>query len=137
MKTFLSCIISEEIIKKDAMLSSTTVKQEQPEHRELAACRFQAVKEKKPPVIEIIEQPKARSLRFRYECEGRSAGSILGENSSPENRTYPTIRVSFLHTCVMLLSFIDINVHIHLLVFIRIVKLFDMISLYTFLTRRP
>ncbi|XP_078592663.1 transcription factor p65-like isoform X2 [Branchiostoma floridae x Branchiostoma japonicum] len=83
----------EEIIKKDAMLSSTTVKQEQPEHRELAACRFQTVKEKKPPVIEIIEQPKARSLRFRYECEGRSAGSILGENSSPENRTYPTIRL--------------------------------------------
>ncbi|XP_066280696.1 transcription factor p65-like isoform X1 [Branchiostoma lanceolatum] len=83
----------EEIIKKDAMLSSTTVKQEQPEHKELAACRFQEVKEKKPPVIEIIEQPKARSLRFRYECEGRSAGSILGENSSPENRTYPSIRL--------------------------------------------
>nr|AFK25806.1 Rel-like protein [Branchiostoma belcheri] len=83
----------EEIIKKDEMLLSTAVKQEQPEHKDLAACRFREVKDKKPPVIEIIEQPKARSLRFRYECEGRSAGSILGENSSPENRTYPSIRL--------------------------------------------
>ena len=45
------------------------------------------------PHVEIIEQPKARGFRFRYECEGRSAGSIPGENSTAENRTYPTIKV--------------------------------------------
>lgn len=41
--------------------------------------------------IEIIEQPA--SVRYRYECEGRTAGSILGVNSSNEHKTYPTIKV--------------------------------------------
>lgn len=31
--------------------------------------------------------------RFRYECEGRSAGSIPGVHSTPENKTYPTIEI--------------------------------------------
>ncbi|KAI8422849.1 hypothetical protein MSG28_006591 [Choristoneura fumiferana] len=30
---------------------------------------------------------------FRYECEGRSAGSIPGASSTPERKTYPTIEV--------------------------------------------
>ncbi|CAG5132534.1 unnamed protein product, partial [Candidula unifasciata] len=45
------------------------------------------------PSVEILEQPKSRGLRFRYECEGRSAGSVPGENSSNEHRTYPTIKI--------------------------------------------
>ena len=45
------------------------------------------------PVVEITEQPKARGQRFRYKCEGRSAGSIPGENSTNEHRSYPTIQV--------------------------------------------
>ena len=45
------------------------------------------------PYLEIIEQPKARGLRFRYKCEGRSAGAILGESSANDNRTYPMIQV--------------------------------------------
>ncbi|CAG5133522.1 unnamed protein product [Candidula unifasciata] len=48
------------------------------------------------PWVEITEQPKSRGLRFRYECEGRSAGSVPGENSSNEHRTYPTIKI---HGC--------------------------------------
>lgn len=43
--------------------------------------------------VRIIEQPASKALRFRYECEGRSAGSIPGVNSSPENKTFPTIQV--------------------------------------------
>nr|AAY27981.1 REL/NF-kappaB [Euprymna scolopes] len=46
----------------------------------------------KPNVV-ITEQPKSRGFRFRYQCEGRSAGSILGESSTAENKTYPTIQV--------------------------------------------
>lgn len=46
------------------------------------------------PWVEIVEQPKARGLRFRYECEGRSAGSIPGENSTPERKTFPSIKVN-------------------------------------------
>lgn len=43
--------------------------------------------------VEIIEQPAPKAIRFRYECEGRSAGSIPGEGSAPENKTYPAIRI--------------------------------------------
>lgn len=45
------------------------------------------------PYIKIIEQPASKALRFRYECEGRSAGSMPGVNSSFDNKTYPTIQV--------------------------------------------
>ncbi|XP_023942263.1 embryonic polarity protein dorsal isoform X2 [Bicyclus anynana] len=45
------------------------------------------------PYVRIIEQPAGKALRFRYECEGRSAGSIPGANSTPERRSYPTIEV--------------------------------------------
>ncbi|XP_078413039.1 proto-oncogene c-Rel isoform X2 [Cetorhinus maximus] len=45
------------------------------------------------PYVEIVEQPKQRGMRFRYKCEGRSAGSIPGEHSTDNNRTFPSIRV--------------------------------------------
>lgn len=45
------------------------------------------------PYVKIIEQPASKALRFRYECEGRSAGSIPGVSSSPENKTFPTIQI--------------------------------------------
>ncbi|KAK7140233.1 hypothetical protein R3I94_012746 [Phoxinus phoxinus] len=45
------------------------------------------------PYAQIFEQPKQRGMRFRYKCEGRSAGSIPGERSSDNNRTYPSIQI--------------------------------------------
>ncbi|XP_036291312.1 proto-oncogene c-Rel isoform X5 [Pipistrellus kuhlii] len=45
------------------------------------------------PYIQIIEQPRQRGMRFRYKCEGRSAGSIPGEHSTDNNRTYPSIQI--------------------------------------------
>ncbi|XP_041092294.1 transcription factor RelB homolog [Polyodon spathula] len=45
------------------------------------------------PKLLITEQPKQRGMRFRYECEGRSAGSILGELSSELNKTLPSIEI--------------------------------------------
>ncbi|XP_060874905.1 embryonic polarity protein dorsal-like isoform X2 [Metopolophium dirhodum] len=45
------------------------------------------------PYIKIVEQPASKALKFRYECEGRSAGSIPGVNSTTENKTYPTIQI--------------------------------------------
>lgn len=44
--------------------------------------------------VEILEQPAPKALRFRYECEGRSAGSIPGVNSTVDNKTYPSIRLN-------------------------------------------
>lgn len=46
------------------------------------------------PFVEIIEQPKQRGMRFRYKCEGRSAGSIPGERSTDITKTHPTIKVN-------------------------------------------
>ncbi|XP_015282740.1 PREDICTED: transcription factor RelB [Gekko japonicus] len=43
------------------------------------------------PKLVITEQPKQRGMRFRYQCEGRSAGSILGECSTDTNKTLPSI----------------------------------------------
>lgn len=49
---------------------------------------------KKPKgFVKIIEQPASKGLRFRYECEGRSAGAIPGINSTSEHKTYPTIAI--------------------------------------------
>ncbi|KAF3842395.1 hypothetical protein F7725_024346 [Dissostichus mawsoni] len=45
------------------------------------------------PSVQIFEQPKQRGMRFRYKCEGRSAGSIPGEKSSDNNRTYPSLQI--------------------------------------------
>ncbi|XP_078389465.1 uncharacterized protein LOC144671433 isoform X2 [Cetorhinus maximus] len=45
------------------------------------------------PKLAIVEQPKQRGMRFRYECEGRSAGSIPGENTTEQSKTLPTIQI--------------------------------------------
>lgn len=45
------------------------------------------------PYVRITEQPASKALRFRYECEGRSAGSIPGASSTPELKTFPSIQV--------------------------------------------
>lgn len=48
------------------------------------------------PTVALTEEPKERGMRFRYECEGRSAGSILGASSTENNKTQPTIEVDTL-----------------------------------------
>lgn len=60
------------------------------------------------PCVQIFEQPKQRGMRFRYKCEGRSAGSIPGEKSSDNNRTYPSIQV---HEQTLFLNLIGKHFH--------------------------
>ena len=48
---------------------------------------------KKQAYVKITEQPASKGLRFRYECEGRSAGSIPGVSGTTDKKTYPTIQV--------------------------------------------
>ncbi|KAM6931775.1 proto-oncogene c-Rel isoform 1-T1 [Lycodopsis pacificus] len=45
------------------------------------------------PKLVVLEEPKERGMRFRYECEGRSAGSILGASSTETNKSQPTIEI--------------------------------------------
>ncbi|XP_061575385.1 transcription factor RelB isoform X2 [Cololabis saira] len=45
------------------------------------------------PTLKVLEEPKDRGMRFRYECEGRSAGSILGASSTDSNKTQPTVEI--------------------------------------------
>jgi len=58
------------------------------------------------PYIEITEQPKTKGFRFRYECEGRSAGSIPGERSTADNRSFPSIKIHNIEgmDCVVVVS---------------------------------
>ncbi|KAH8411901.1 hypothetical protein KR222_001364 [Zaprionus bogoriensis] len=45
------------------------------------------------PHVRIVEEPTNHAIRFRYKCEGRTAGSIAGMHSSPTNKTFPTIEI--------------------------------------------
>nr|BAB47173.1 As-rel2 [Halocynthia roretzi] len=54
------------------------------------------------PALVITEQPKQRGMRFRYECEGRSAGSIPGENTTQEKKTWPTVQIQNFRGDVMI-----------------------------------
>ncbi|CAL9684014.1 unnamed protein product [Knipowitschia caucasica] len=45
------------------------------------------------PSLVVVEEPKDRGMRFRYECEGRSAGSILGTSSTESSKTQPAIEI--------------------------------------------
>merc|ERR1711974_109043 len=47
----------------------------------------------KKPLVRILEQPASHKLRFRYKCEGRGAGALQGERSSPEKKTFPKIQI--------------------------------------------
>jgi hypothetical protein len=51
------------------------------------------------PRMEIVEQPKSRGFRFRYDCEGQSHGGLPGENSerNKKQKTYPTVRLIGYH----------------------------------------
>jgi len=43
--------------------------------------------------VQILEQPAENKHRFRYKSEGRATGTLLGESSSDEIKTYPKIKV--------------------------------------------
>lgn len=45
------------------------------------------------PHVRVVEQPKANSLRFRYQCEGRGAGALQGHSSTAEIKTFPKIQI--------------------------------------------
>merc|ERR1711874_611885 len=47
----------------------------------------------KRPFVRILEQPASHKLRFRYKCEGRGAGALQGERSSPDKKTFPKIQI--------------------------------------------
>lgn len=55
------------------------------------------LQQQEPPYVVILEEPASKALRFRYECEGRSAGSIPGANSTADNKTFPTIQIKNYH----------------------------------------
>merc|ERR1712110_621884 len=45
------------------------------------------------PFVRILEQPASHKLGFRYKCEGRGAGALQGERSSPDKKTFPKIQI--------------------------------------------
>lgn len=60
--------------------------------------------------VEIVEQPETKSMRFRYLCEGPTAGSILGVNSTDSEKTYPSIRIpNYDGAAVVIVSCVTID----------------------------
>ncbi|XP_075993589.1 nuclear factor NF-kappa-B p105 subunit isoform X2 [Genypterus blacodes] len=45
------------------------------------------------PYLQIMEQPKQRGFRFRYDCEGASHGALQGASSEKNRKTYPTVKI--------------------------------------------
>ncbi|XP_017280210.1 transcription factor RelB isoform X2 [Kryptolebias marmoratus] len=56
------------------------------------------------PRLVVVEEPKDRGMRFRYECEGRSAGSIMGVSSTDNNKTQPTVEIQGPIDCIKKVS---------------------------------
>ena len=46
--------------------------------------------------VQILEQPAENKHRFRYKSEGRATGTLLGESSSDEIKTYPKFQSKLL-----------------------------------------
>ncbi len=65
--------------------------QQQQSSTSSATAADQLLKQKRAAYVRITEQPASKGLRFRYECEGRSAGSIPGTNSPNGHQTFPSI----------------------------------------------
>ncbi|XP_066151580.1 embryonic polarity protein dorsal-like isoform X2 [Euwallacea fornicatus] len=69
----------------------------------------------------ITEQPAAKSVRFRYKCEGRTAGSIAGVSSTMTKKTCPEVQIcGYQGNAVVVVSCVTVNepylVHPHNLV---------------------
>lgn len=45
------------------------------------------------PIVEFIEQPTCKPIRFRYPCENRTTGTIPGASSTGLDKTVPAIRI--------------------------------------------
>ena len=79
-----------EILEERLVASTPSVKNRSKQFKRAPAVH------PKDMYVEIVEQPASKGLRFRYECEGRSAGSIPGTHSTCDNKTFPTIKVWLL-----------------------------------------
>ncbi|NP_001079335.1 transcription factor RelB homolog [Xenopus laevis] len=75
-----------------SILSTVTVAHYVP-HEQCPSTSWAPQREGPNPELNITEQPKQRGMRFRYQCEGRSTGSILGEKSTEHNKTLPEIEI--------------------------------------------
>lgn len=63
------------------------------EGQEFVISQMEHIPPRQKPKVVILEQPKQNALRFRYECEGRSAGALQGGSSSSDHKTFPKIKV--------------------------------------------
>lgn len=54
---------------------------------------YQTMNGVEQPKLAIIEQPKMRGYRFRYQCEGDSHGGLQGKNSNQGHKSYPSVKL--------------------------------------------
>ncbi|KAG8553166.1 hypothetical protein GDO81_003301 [Engystomops pustulosus] len=90
LEEVMDYITADSWTREPSILSTVTVapwtSPAEPPHINWVQCQNSPA-----PKLIITEQPKQRGMRFRYKCEGRSAGSILGESSTEHNKTLPAV----------------------------------------------
>jgi len=69
------------------------------------------------PCLAILIQPKQHGQRFRYLCESKSAGSLVGEGSTNEHKLYPTIEVYLPFRILNVLLIVWTLAYIHTSIF--------------------
>lgn len=56
------------------------------------------------PRVVITEQPKPKDHRFRYPCEGRTAGALLGVKSTQRKKTCPEVKIENLSSRALIIG---------------------------------
>lgn len=85
--------VSNHFMTNDRQSTQNMAHQHQQQTNHKSTIQRNLIPENRRPHVEIVEQPAKCSLRFRYRCEGRSAGALPGINSTMENKTYPSIKI--------------------------------------------
>lgn len=93
-----SAVVQPGKYKNSALNAAATIKSESVQSQSMYG------RNSTEPWVEITEQPMPKGQRFRYKCEGRSAGSLSGEKSTVEKKTYPTIFVGSFFAIVFVLK---------------------------------
>ncbi|CAD6992094.1 unnamed protein product [Ceratitis capitata] len=84
---------SRRVKKSKSGEKKNTLSQKQKHQQSKAENYVETLESNGAPFVKIIEQPASRMVRFRYQCEGRSAAAVPGMSSTPRNKTYPEIEI--------------------------------------------
>ena len=115
-KIFLNSISDFTLMRQEEIINSLKHDQYFTEFKKVEEKLSRSVRQMNP-YLKILEQPRSEGFRFRYECEGRPSGSIVGEKTTETDIVYPKIKVSFFHMMFSSCFIFSILYHLQLVRF--------------------